>query len=592
MIIRCARIDRYVFDGYVLSSRAAQEWIREAERSAPWFSVELFADFFMCFYLEKPEIERSAEASPFHRWLIDALRRQFFYRTLHPRTRTQVNASFKTALKALMWLTESFEEEVKRRREEQRTLMTIGLDETKRQQGQEQAQVSEHLTEKQLEQLRLVGYTLQQGKRQVEEKQAALDSRPLIEAEVAALKERVRALQEEMRTEFMRRDKLKQKLAKAEAELAQRSKQLERASRRERETMRQLEEQLGQWLNRSLQETLGREEQESLDLFELLQASQRVANRRWGSDLGRLRRQTFESYMDWVAKLRGHPELLAFMQSVGRELEQLKAERRRRKTPRVPESYDDLQPSGDITRMLPSEALLLADPDYEAYFTVRWLERKLLTYRISGPEPEPQRGPVICMLDTSHSMRGAKLRLAQIFTATFAAASLLEKRDFLLLLFGARGELIERPLYWNQPDWPAFFEIAQLAFGGGTHFDAPLKRGMALVAAQPRYHDADFVMVTDGVGAISPPVREQLAALGQTKQLRLHSLIVGTARQHLAQRYDIAGVSHQVRFAATWETQQSGDLLLDVLSRQEPGSGKGRENGALALKPRRGRSAP
>jgi uncharacterized protein with von Willebrand factor type A (vWA) domain len=571
LIIRCAKVDRYVFDGYVHSSRTAQEWIREAQVKTPWFSIELFADFYMCFYLPQPTIDRSQEATPFHRWIVGELRRQFFYRTIHPRTRGEVNASFKTALKALMWLTESFAEEIKRRKQEEKQLVTVGLSERRQQQGQEQTQVSEHLSQKQIEQLQLVGYTLQQGKRNVEEKQAALDSRPLVEAEVTELKNRVKSLQEEMRTEFHRRDKLKQKLGKLEAELAQREKQLDRLRKREQDTMRELEEQLGAWLNKALRETLSREEADSLDVFELLQASQRVANRRWGSDLGRLHRQEFANYMQWLDKLKRHPELVAFLQEIGRNLQHLKARRRKLKSPRIPESYDDLRQSGDISHMLPSEASLLADPDFESYFMVKWLERKLLTYNISGWTEEPQRGPVICMLDTSHSMRGAKLRLAQVFIATFAAFSMLERRDFVLLLFGARGELIERPLYWRKPDWPAFYSLAQLAFGGGTHFDAPLKRGIELVTAEPRYHDADFVMVTDGVGAVSPAVRASLAELGQAKQLRLHTLIVGTARQHLAQRYDILGVSHEVRFAATWETQDASksELLLDVMSRRK-----------------------
>ncbi|CAG7629321.1 hypothetical protein ACFQI7_15825 [Paenibacillus allorhizosphaerae] len=565
MIIRAARIDRYVFDGYVHSSRTAQEWIRGAKARTSWFTLELFADFFMCFYLKRPEIDRGAEESPFHRWLVAQLQQQYFYRTIHPRTEGEVNASFKTALKALMWLTSSFEEEVKRRKQEERQLRTIGMNDRQQQQGDDQTQMSERLSDKQIEQLKLVGYTLQQGKRNVEEKQAALDSRPLAEAEIAALKVRIRSLQEEMRVDFVRRDKLRHKMQKAEAELAQREKQLERLSRREQDTFRQLEEQLGAWLSRSLKESLGREDTESLNVFELLQASQQIANRRWGSDLGKLHRQKFANYMEWLEKLKRHPELVAFVQEVGRQVQHLKAMRRKTRSPRVPENYDDLRYSGDITHMLPSEASLLADEDYEAYFLVNWLERKLLTYNISGWTEEPFKGPVICMLDTSYSMRGGKLRLAQLFTATFAAFSLLERRDFMLLLFGASGELIERPLYWRKPDWPAFYALSQLAFGGGTHFDAPLRRGIELVSAQPRYHDADFVMVTDGVGAISPPVREQLAALGAEKQVRLHSLIIGAARQHLAQRYDILGVSHNVRFAATWETQENGELLLDVV---------------------------
>ncbi|WP_372812801.1 hypothetical protein [Paenibacillus sp.] len=572
MIIRSTRIDRYVFDGYVTSSRTAQEWIREAEKRTAWFSIELFADFYMCFYLARPAEDAHAEATPFHRWLVRELRKQHFYRSLHPLTTGEVNAAFKTSLKALMWLTSSFEDEVKRRLQEEQQLRTIGLSEKNKQQGQEPSQqVQEQLSEKQIEKLRLVGYTLQQGKRNVEDKQAALDARPLVASEIEALASRVRSLQEEMRTDFLRRDKLRTKLAKAEQELKDAEKQLERLRRKEQETFKQLEEQLGSWLNEALRASLGSEQTETLALADLLQASQRVANRRWGSDLGRLQRQPYARFLEWIEKLKRYPDLVAFMQEVGRQVQQFKAVRKKVHAPRIPESYDDLRQSGDIARMLPSEASLLADPDYEAYFMVKWLERKLLSYNIAGKSEEPEKGPVICMLDTSHSMRGAKLRVAQLFVATFAAFAMLEKRDFLLMIFGARGELLEHPLYWNKPNWAAFYALTQLAFGGGTHFDAPIRRGIEIVASQPRYHDADFVMVTDGVGAVSPPVRDALASLGQAKQVRLHTLIVGSARQHLAQRYDIAGVSHQVRFAATWEMQQQHDLLLDVFKARRTG---------------------
>ncbi|NHN30644.1 vWA domain-containing protein [Paenibacillus agricola] len=572
MIIQCARIDRFVFDGYVHSSRTAQEWMRETKKTAAWFSVELFADFFMCFYLAKPDIDRSQEATPFHRWLVGQLRKQFFYRTIRPRTVGEVNASFKTALKALMWLTASYADEVKQRKQDEQ-LLAVGMQNKQLGQGQnstDSAQISEHLSDKQMEQLKLVGYTLQQGKRNVEDKQALLDTRPLVEAEIHLLKERIVSLQDEMRTDYIRRDKTKLKLRKSEAELEQRVRQLERLTKREQETFRQLEEQLGAWLNRSLKESLELEEQESLDVHELLQASQRVANRQWGQDLGRLHRQEFAHYMQWLDKLKRHPELIAFLQEVGRNLQHLKLQRKKMRSPHIPEAYDNLRQSGDISHMLPSEASLLADPDYEAYFTIKWLDRKLLTYNISGRMEEPQKGPVVCMLDTSHSMRGSKLRVAQLFVATFASFSLLERRDFVLLLFGARGELIEQALYWRKPDWPGFYALAQLAFGGGTHFDAPLRRGIEIVEGNPRFADADFVMVTDGIGTISAPLRQQLAELGALKQVRLHSLIVGNARQHLVNRYDILGVSHQVRFAATWEAQSSAsnELLLDVFRKR------------------------
>ncbi|MEJ8546249.1 hypothetical protein [Brevibacillus borstelensis] len=569
MIIRASRVDRYVFDGLCYSSRTATEWMEEARQRAPWFSRELLADFFLSFFLPAPEIDQTREATPFHRWMVQTLRKQYFYQTIHPRTVGQESPSFKTAIKALMWLTESFSEEVrKREREQQITPLVAGLNQKQDGEGNEQAKLSEFLTEKQISKLQLVGYTLQQGKRLVEEKQEAIDSRPLVEAEIQSLKNRIVELREEMRVQFTKRSKLQQKVKKLEDELSQREKQHERLSRQEREAIERFEQELGHWLDRSLKETLADEEVDTLFVRELLEASQRFANRRWGSDLGKLRRQTLDQYLKWVDKLKRHPDLLSFLEEVGRNVHHFRMKKKEKRTRLIPEEYDNLRQSGDIGHMLPSEAVLLADPEYESYFLLKWLEQKLMTYDTAGWYEEPPKGPVICMLDTSHSMRGGKLRLAQVFVMTFAALCLLEKRDFILLLFGAKGEVLERALYHRRPDWPGFYSLAQTAFGGGTHFDSPMKRAIAILEENSRFQGADLVMATDGVGGLSVYVRDMLAHLAEKKQVRLHTLIVGSARQHLVQEYDILGVSHRVRFASTWESkgeEQTG-LLLDVFS--------------------------
>ncbi|QGG58030.1 hypothetical protein [Paenibacillus sp. B01] len=568
MLIRCARVDRYQFDGFVRSSRTAREWMREAERQVPWFDLELFADFFMSFYLPDPAFEHPAGGDPFHRWMLAALRRQHYYREIHPRTVHEVNASFKTALKALMWLTESYEEEARKREREKRPIAGAGPQEKGSGGEEASGELRERLTDKQLQQLQLVGYRLQQGKTAAEDKQRTLDARPLDLEELAALRRRVEELREAMRTDFVRRDKHRAKLAKAEQELGQQERRLARVTAREAAAMQRLEDELGGWLADSLRGSLSREEADSGGIHALLQASQRLANRRWGSELGRLRRQTYEQYALWVERLRGHKELLAFLEEVGRQLHAFKAARKQAASRRAPEARGGLELSGDIARMLPSEASLLADPDYEPYFLMRWLDRKLLTYAPEGREEEPQRGPVICMVDTSHSMRGAKLRLAQAFTAAFAAFTLGERRDFTLLLFGAKGEVLEHRLHHQRPDWDKFYELSRLAYGGGTNFDAPIARGIELVQGARGFAAADFVLLTDGVGEVTPPYRERLATLAQRRGVRLHTLILGSPRQHLARPYDIAGVSHRIRFAAAWEGADpaAAGLLLDVFA--------------------------
>ncbi|WP_312116559.1 hypothetical protein [Brevibacillus reuszeri] len=567
MIIRASGVDRYLFENYLKSSRTAQEWVDEARAHASWFDLELLADFFLVFYLEKAEVDQTQEVTPFHHWMIRSLMKQYFTKMIHPRTVGQESAAFKTAIKSLLWLTETFQKEVKEREKDNKlTPLIAGLQEQRGQEGQQQAQMSELLSEKQMEKLQLVGYTLQQGKRMVEDKQEAIDTKPLVKAEVRALQERIASLREEMSVQFTKRTKLMQKVKKLEEELSQREKQLDRLHKQEREAIAAFENELGQWLEQSLKESLSQEEMDSLFVNELVTSSQRFANRSWGHELGKLRRQSFEHYMKWMEKLKRHPDLIAFLNEVGRNVHHFRVRRKEIRSKQLPEEYYDLRQSGDIAHMLPGEAVLLADPDYESYFMLKWLEQKLMTYDTSGWVEQPPKGPVICMLDTSHSMRGHKLRLAQIFVMTFGALSMLEKRDFVLLLFGAKGELREQVLYHRKPDWTSFYNLAQMAFGGGTHFDAPMKRAIEIVESQKSMQGADFVMVTDGVGGISAYVQEKLLSLGQRKQIHLHSLIVGSARQHLVQEYDILGVSHRVRFASSWETdgEENTGLLLDV----------------------------
>ncbi|KQL49848.1 hypothetical protein AN963_09150 [Brevibacillus choshinensis] len=567
MIIRASRVDRYLFDTYLASSRTAQEWVQEAKTHAPWFDLELFADFFLVFYLEKPEVDLTEGATPFHHWMIRTLMKQYFTRMIHPRTVGQESAAFKTAIKALLWLTETFAEEVQQREKDQKiTPLVAGLQEKQGQEGTQEARLSELLTEKQVAKLQLVGYTLQQGKRMVEDKQDALDTKPLVRAEIQSLQESIAQMRDEMTVQFTKRTKLLQKVKKLEEDLAQREKQLDRLHKQEKEAIAAFESELGQWLEKSLKQSLSQEELDTLFVEELFAASQRFANRSWGHDLGKLRRQSFEQYLKWVEKLKRHPDLVTFLEEIGRNVHHFRVKRKEIRMKQLPEEYYDLRQSGDIAHMLPGEAVLLADPDYETYFMLKWVEQKLMTYDTSGWVEEPPKGPVICMLDTSHSMRGPKLRLAQIFVMTFAALAMLEKRNFVLLLFGAKGELREQALAHKKPDWAAFYGLAQMAFGGGTHFDSPMKRGIELVNEDKALRGADFVMVTDGVGGISPYVQDQLADLGKRKQVRLHSLIIGSARQHLVQSYDILGVSHRVRFATTWETdqEQTSGMLLDV----------------------------
>src|SRR5690606_7928441 len=61
----------------------------------------------------------------FHRWLIHTLMKQYLYTTIRPRTTGSPAAAFRTALKAVTWLTAQYSEEAARRKKDQRQMPAL-----------------------------------------------------------------------------------------------------------------------------------------------------------------------------------------------------------------------------------------------------------------------------------------------------------------------------------------------------------------------------------------------------------------------------------------------------------------------------------
>ncbi|MES7204575.1 hypothetical protein U6Q21_12435, partial [Cutibacterium acnes] len=121
-MIRHARVDRYMFEQLLGADADTRERVRTARKQAPWFTEELLADVFYSFYLPAPAEEAASADPPFHQWLVQTLRQQYLYTAIRPRTAGAPAAAFRTALKAMMWLTAEYAEEAERRRKDQRQM--------------------------------------------------------------------------------------------------------------------------------------------------------------------------------------------------------------------------------------------------------------------------------------------------------------------------------------------------------------------------------------------------------------------------------------------------------------------------------------
>lgn len=233
------------------------------------------------------------------------------------------------------------------------------------------------------------------------------------------------------------------------------------------------------------------------------------------------------------------------------------------RSPLQPEETAGLARSGDLSRMLPHEAHLVAvgwprgrgevGPDgalitgsrpARRLHLARRAERTLLSYDRTGwLEGEPARttdrlevrpaaelGPIIVCLDTSASMAGARETVAKAVALEAARAARRSGRACFLYAFSGPGDVVELDVRLGDPDALAgLLAFLRGSFGGGTDADEPLLRSLARLEGEEAWARADILLVTDG--EIGPPSPDVLARLDAAKAgvmgLEVHGLLVG-----------------------------------------------------------------
>lgn len=235
-----------------------------------------------------------------------------------------------------------------------------------------------------------------------------------------------------------------------------------------------------------------------------------------GSDPGAL--QEVALALEALERLR------AFLDSLGRRRSVGKGGHRWREhlgvlgMPRVtPRSFEGVGLSGELDRMLASEASLLAHARARSLFLARWAERALASYDARASEIEPRAegvrgGPVIVLLDTSGSMRGPPELVAKGLVLQLLSQAFRSERTIVVLSFSGPGDLLEHRLSHDAQGISRALEFLGRSFYGGTVLDDALARALAIVRDESELADADLLLVTDDQFQLSDESREALAA--------------------------------------------------------------------------------
>jgi uncharacterized protein with von Willebrand factor type A (vWA) domain len=211
-----------------------------------------------------------------------------------------------------------------------------------------------------------------------------------------------------------------------------------------------------------------------------------------------------------------------------------------------PSEVRGVKRSGQIARMLASEAALVRHPLLKRLWRARFAEQQLLTYedeavltqwrlqpdlrRVSASALHPLplgRGPMLVCLDTSGSMRGAPENVAKACVLQALRSAHAARRACRLLAFGGAGELLEQDLALTTDGLGPLLDLMGQGFDGGTDVQTPLERAVALADTDPAYAQADILVVSDGEFGVTPATLELLRDCKARRGLRVHGILIG-----------------------------------------------------------------
>ena len=175
----------------------------------------------------------------------------------------------------------------------------------------------------------------------------------------------------------------------------------------------------------------------------------------------------------------------------------------RNKVKHPPDEIASITIGRDLSHILPAEMGLLADPDLEDLFFLKFAEGRLMQYDLVGSEKQGQ-GPIIVALDNSGSMTESldgnltKEVWSKAVMLAFLAIARRQKRDMAVIHFSDPGQLTIHQFPKGCGEHAEVIACCDHFFGNGTVFAPWMRAALQLVRAS-RFAKADVICVSDGL---------------------------------------------------------------------------------------------
>lgn len=204
----------------------------------------------------------------------------------------------------------------------------------------------------------------------------------------------------------------------------------------------------------------------------------------------------------------------------------------RSKVDHPPDEVTAIGRGADLARVLAGELSLLADPDLEDLFLLRFAEGALQQYDLVGAERQG-RGPIVVALDESGSMSaplggGATKEVwSKAVTLALLAIARLQRRDFAVLHFSGDERIVLHRFPRGEGAYPDVIACLDTFLGGGTIFEPWMAAALTLVG-EAAFDRADVIAISDGLAAIEPGMVARWNRARAARGMRAYAVLIGT----------------------------------------------------------------
>ena len=246
----------------------------------------------------------------------------------------------------------------------------------------------------------------------------------------------------------------------------------------------------------------------------------------WGFDNGTQIRVSFQEKRRAVERIRRSEKLKKLTNMIGK-FRNTALKVQKRKSNSVKNSIKSVTTGGDLQRSLPSEKMQLCNPITKKNFLRKWNQNQLMQYKMIS-NSEKARGPIVCCIDTSGSMNGARETWSKAVAIAMLEIAHSQHRDFACILFdnNAQEPII---IAKDKLEPEKVVDIAEIFTYGGTNFEKPLKKAMEVIENQ-KFKKADILFITDGECNVNDSFLRKFNAVKDEKDFSVMSVLINTGR--------------------------------------------------------------